>query len=1448
MRHILLLILLASSLFQGEAQNWKQINDSVVYYQKTKQFLKAEVTVKKAIPAAEKEFGINHINYITSIENLRIIYWALKDYVKAIPLIETLLAYYTRQSNSLKQAGELNRLAIAYEKTGNKQNAGKYYLDAITILKSSGDYALLSTAFYNAGNFYKSQQEFHMADTLFAQSVSVLRNQQGNRDLLHQMTGASALYYYDRKEYIKGDPLYLEYLEQTGVQKGKESEAYITTLEYLGIIYENRRLFEKAVPVFRQVKELKKKTKGETSPEYASFLTSMVVLYKEAMIYDSAIVIYQEILKLKEQTVGKFHSQYFNNLNNLGRLYETMGDYNKAIAAQQELLFLKENSIGKIDTSYSLTLNNLAILHKKNNNYYKAEQLYLELLQIREKIFGKESTAYAIAINNLGTMYEQMGNYVKAFLYLEPAKEVYGKLNGKNSFEYAKIAGNLALLYAQAGEPQKAEALYQEVLTIIERTVGRSHVDYATPLQNLATLFFKNENFKAAEPLFAEALLLLEKTKGKNHPDYANTLHNLGALHAQTGDYENAEREITAAMLIIEQTLGKEHIRYASSLNILATIYSKTSNFTKAAPLFLQSINLIERQYGKENPDYRACLTRYAGYQQDIGKFQEAGQLYRQLISTVETTNGKNNLDYANYLNDYGTLLQAQGKYGETESLYLQALTIIEQVAGKSNTYYSFCLNNLASLYDILGQYEKAERLYRQVIELNKKILGAKNPDNMGGLNNLAVLYSKMGEHAKADTLYLLAMELAKSIPGEENLKLISVMTNLAGSYVNQGLNEKAETLYLQLKQLSEKIYGGQSAQYGDVLAGLATLYIMEGDFIKAETILLQEAEIRKNTVGEKHPLYATNLLNMGELYTDSKQYQKAESVYLTAGKIKLDNLASIFYSLSEKEKGNYLTNKIGLNNTFNSFIYYYRKSSPDFIKGNYNLQLGLKSLTLSDTKNVIESVRNSKDTVLQKVYTNWLSGKAVLSRQYALPVAIRRKDLQNIEVQTEDYEKEITRKSAVYKANQRATQIKYSELQKLLQEDEVAIEFVKFELYNRIWTDSIMYAAYILNKKDSAPVFVPLCEEKQLQKLFDSAGATTTAMVSKFYRGLDLGNSGTVTSLGKDLYSLVWAPLEPYLKGIKKISYSPAGKLYSIAFHALPVDSVTVLMDKYQLQQYTSTRQVVLREQEIQNSKPQNIALFGDASFTLDSLQIVKGKTKTENVTSNIYTPQNRGTRGGIWSNLPGTAQEVKTIQKVFEQNKITTKSFTQITASEENLKALNNNSPQILHIATHGFFLPEIEDIKKLVGFINHENTYTLAKNPLLRSGLILSGGNYAWSGKTPIDGVEDGIATAYEISQLNLSNTELVVLSACETALGDVKGSEGVFGLQRAFKMAGVKKMIVSLWQVPDKETAELMTSFYGYWMKGKTINDAFTQAQADMRKKYAPFYWAAFVLVE
>jgi CHAT domain-containing protein len=314
----------------------------------------------------------------------------------------------------------------------------------------------------------------------------------------------------------------------------------------------------------------------------------------------------------------------------------------------------------------------------------------------------------------------------------------------------------------------------------------------------------------------------------------------------------------------------------------------------------------------------------------------------------------------------------------------------------------------------------------------------------------------------------------------------------------------------------------------------------------------------------------------------------------------------------------------------------------------------------------------------------------------------------------------------------------------------------------------------------------------------------------------------------------------------VKKIAYSPAGKLYSISFNALATaDSGKLLIDKYQLDQYGSTREVALRE-TVAPIKPANITLFGNADFSLDSQQLMRRKTvklKDSSFAVATHHLPSRGVNGVAWGTLSGTGAEIKKISDLFKKNKLQSTSYTKSSASEDNLKALDNKSPQILHIATHGYFLPALPGNFNQKD-IAYSNPFNSSENPLLRTGLVLAGANYAWSGRKPIEGVEDGIATAYEISQLNLSNTELVVLSACETGLGDIKGSEGVYGLQRAFRMAGAKKLIVSLWQVPDKETAELMTAFYSYWMKGNAIPGCFLKSPIGHEKKIFSFLLGRF----
>jgi CHAT domain-containing protein len=853
-------------------------------------------------------------------------------------------------------------------------------------------------------------------------------------------------------------------------------------------------------------------------------------------------------------------------------------------------------------------------------------------------------------------------------------------------------------------------------------------------------------------------------------------------------------------------------------------------------PLLLLSV-VLSAQSWKQLDD----SISYYYYGNDLDK---TALVAEKAITAAKNEFGEDHYLYAMALNKLAQLYSSMEQYEKAIPVFEQTIKVaIKTLKDDYPATYFTVVAGLGGVYGYMGQLEKTEKFYLEAREIAKEKLGVKHPYYSKSLAALADLYNSMKEYKRSEPLYQQSLEVARKISGEDNTEYMSRLAQLAGVYENMEEYEKAESLYwkvLSFYTLKKERY---PKDYATCLNNLAAIYHATGQYEKAEPLYLASMEAHKKSVGELHPLYSSSLNNLGLLYFDKGEYEKAEPLLFQNSLIDLATLKREIAVLSEKEKQEYLSHAVSLPGTQNSVVYSSPKKLFSLIKNNFNLQLILKSLTLTDSRSMLSAVRQSGDTAIQQLLAAWQTKKTELAKQYSLPLKERRKDLRELEETAEDLEKQLNRRSTIFRNQQAALQVSMTEIRENLIADEVAIEFVSFKLYNKRSTDSTIYAAYILAKKDSVPVFVPLFEERQLQKLLDSAGNDASTIVNSFYRGTELKNKSAATVLGKQLYTLVWAPLEPYLQGIKRISYSPAGKLFSIAFQALPVDSNTLLMDKYKLQQYLSTRQVALRNSGTEAKRPSGIGLFGDAVFTQDSTELLK--RKRQNNTYNIYTAVNRSGHAGIWAELPGTAEEVKKIQKLFEQNGIASNLFVKADANEERLKSISDNSPQVLHIATHGFFLPPIERKKKDAG---RETAYTLADEPLLRSGLILAGGNYAWSGKTPIEGVEDGIVTAYEISQLNLSNTELVVLSACETALGDVKGSEGVFGLQRAFKMAGVKKMIVSLWQVPDKETAELMTAFYTYWIKGATISDAFGQAQAEMRKKYSPFYWAAFVLIE
>jgi CHAT domain-containing protein len=396
-------------------------------------------------------------------------------------------------------------------------------------------------------------------------------------------------------------------------------------------------------------------------------------------------------------------------------------------------------------------------------------------------------------------------------------------------------------------------------------------------------------------------------------------------------------------------------------------------------------------------------------------------------------------------------------------------------------------------------------------------------------------------------------------------------------------------------------------------------------------------------------------------------------------------------------------------------------------------------------------------------------------------------------------------------------------------------------------------YSSKYISDSVEYPLIIPLFEQDQLDSLLAKCESLSDEVfVSDLYnRGVEVLQS-SFQGYGNELFELVWKPIDSCLNGISTIYFSPSGTLNQISFAALPIDDDQLLMNKYNLVQLSTTKDLAgYKNDDFRYSSDYYAVLYGDIAYYSDTTEMkhkASSYLRSEGI-SNRFQVSLHDTLSAF-SQLPGTLAEVRGISPYLGKNFIINAGS---LASEESFKMLSgNNSPDIIHIATHGFFFsdPSDETRKRIDWMLSGQQQFTLAEDPLQRSGLVFAGANHYWMGENLPVGVEDGLVTAKEVSAMNLTNTKLVVMSACETGLGDIRGSEGVFGLQRGFKMAGVKTLIMSLWKVPDAETAEFMQTFYTEWSSGKPMRQAFLDTQRLMKSKYPnePYKWAAFVMVE
>jgi len=1113
--------------------------------------------------------------------------------------------------------------------------------------------------------------------------------------------------------------------------------------------------------------------------------------------------------------------------------YYKKEQYQKAIPLLEPYLPVVKESLGDTSQVYITLLYYVSDCYHKTNNEEKAKQYATELQKYikTDNNSNKDSeNSNWETLNQQVIQYYKAGDYDKAIFFAEKALIEAEKELGKTHNNYAKSLNNLAFLYNIMGNYTKAETLYLESVQINEQQLGKDHEIYATSLNNLAQLYQSMDNFPKAELLYMEAMRIRKNALGKEHPDYATSLGCLAGLYESMSNYLKAEPLYKEAMKICEKALGKEHPSYATYVNNLAGLYESMGNYSKAELLYLESMKIREKQLGKDHPDY------------------------------------------AGTLNNLALLYKSMSNYEKAEPLYIEAMKIWEKSLGKEHPYYATCVNNLAGLYENMGNHKKAEQLYIEAMKIREKALGKEHSDYATSLNNLALLYESMSNYEKAEPLYIEAMNIIEKALGKEHPSYATCVNNLAAFYDSMGNHEKADSLYLEAMRIIEIAQGKEHPSYATSLNNLASLYTTMGIYAKAEPLCLEAMKIREKALGKEHTVYATSLNNFAVLYCRMGTYAKAEPLLFASRNVLFKQIDQNFSFMSEKEKELFIKQEEVQFEFQNSFALLRQKEKPSINSIVYENELYTKGMILSSSTGVRNAILQSGDTTSIKNYDEFILVRKMLAKLYTLPIANRKINVDSLENVANELEKKFTRSAQNLPEFQKALELKkanWQSIQQKLKPDEASIEFSFFNFHNgKKITDSTLYCASILRPGFKNPLLVPLFEQKELQTILENTKLTDEGFVSSLYAsrgvGVTLQDDGQTKRWVK-LYQLVWQKIDSALQGVKTVYFAPTGLLHKISFAAMPYlgDTINVngdtllLSDKYNLVQMTSTRFLMLSNRSEYITQTEKALLYGGIEFNMDSAAMVvnaKQWKTDENTSRSMLSTENRG---GVWNYLPGTLKESQNIEKLFSAKKVSYTLLSEKGATEESFKLLDKTTrPSIIHFATHGFFFSDVEKKNKddlnrgflLIG--DERNKFQYSENPLLRSGLIMAGANRVWSGKEPIEGVDDGILTAMEVSNLYLPTTKLVVMSACETGLGDIKGGEGVFGLQRSFKMAGVHYIVMSLWKVPDAETMEMMTYFYTNILNGMEIREGFKSAQNKMKKKYKnnPYLWAAFVLTE
>jgi CHAT domain-containing protein len=893
--------------------------------------------------------------------------------------------------------------------------------------------------------------------------------------------------------------------------------------------------------------------------------------------------------------------------------------------------------------------------------------------------------------------------------------------------------------------------------------------------------------------------------------------------------------------ILIKEKFGEISEMYAQVLYLLGEIRRGRENML-AYQFFKQSYEVFAKIDFHKNRGiegvYAELVCRLGLVCDAIGATSEA-EFY--LKKGIELTKSMQVDGYFQMNICLAEIYTSKANYIKVDSIYTAMRNILDTMPADSLVHYRMAsiYNNIGILDFQTGNPQKALSYLKKAAAMESIAKKEGYPDNdyVQVTLNLAEAFTLNNQ---TDSARIKCLEAEDNMLIKMGPLYASLLKEKAFICQHENKLQEAIDLYTQYKKIMDS-WHLKAGDYQGSMVNLAILYIDTKQFKKADSLLRwQITQLRQSGLQYSY-IMQQSVASLCAGLIDMKQYNEATDSLIALCHLTFTAMDKNFTGMSEAGKLQYEND---INKSFDLLyisVYNNKTISKHILSEIYQLELKRKGLILNTQLTILNNARNSYDTAFLNIYNEWLNNRQILTKQYSLPYNERFLVVDSLENINEMLEKKVSAKGLVTNTMGNTQTVHFKADTR--QPSSADIEFVRFDYKaGKTVADSAFYIAFILRSLDTIPALVHLCSEKELLRIMkDEKGRwiNENQLTQNIY-------SGRNTS-GNKFYRLVWQPMEKYLKGIKTINYSTSGLLNNIAFQAVN-DGKNYLVNRYDFRRFFNLGDIGNKNEVYET--PEALSIWGNMNYDKASgdTQYVSNTSISNNTFSIL--PAGLTTTAATESISkeplqPFNTNEPLQLKKIFGSSHIKITSYENTDASEENFKYYASGTKGILHISTHGFYTPlDKEKTKALLP----GNFISGIENPLFRCGLAFSGVNYYWLNGISRNNRDDGILTGYEVAQLDLHNVQLVTLSACETGLGDITDNEANIGLQRAFKLAGVHNLLVSLWEVPAKQTAELLSLFYTNWLKGQTLSTSLQNAERVMSKEYPPYFWAGFVLIE